>query len=172
MEWIFKYKMQSTLADIVNQLLDLTPTQQATITKSEQGIYLLEVIDTIDNKELPYVELKIVPSDREYNIVHVTKETRGLFPGYKVQFVLETDLKPFVMHLTGGNNGNKIGEEEGGYICHPRPTEVEKRFLQIVPDANTKEGSFKQFYDAHPKLQPENYVKVFRVNKELYRLTA
>ena len=164
--------MAPTLGDLVNQLIGLTPTQQATIGRNEQGLYTVEVIDIQQNRGLPYVELKIVPSDREYNIVHVTKETRGLFPGYKVQFVLETDVKPFVMHLTGGNVSYEVGDEEGGYLCHPRPNEIEERFLPKVPDANTREGSFKQFYDAHSELKPDDYVKVFRVNPELYRLAV
>ena len=153
---------------ILKTVLNLKPDQQAIIGRSVRGVYTVN-IQTKTNQ--PYVELKIAPKDREYNIIHVTKETKGFFPGYKVQFVLDTDIKPFVMHLTGANNGTTIGDDEGGYLCHPRPSEINPSMLTRVPDADKRDGSFKQFYDAHPRLQGGDYVKIFRLTPDFYRLS-
>ncbi len=154
--------------DITGRLTKLLYNQKAIIGKSGRGIYTIEYVSRGNE---PYVELKIAPEDRSYGIIHVSKETRGFFPGYRKQFVLETDVKPFIMHLTGAPNGSEVGDEVGGYICHPKTSEIEARLLDNVPDArHPVEGSFKRWYDAHPEVNPGQYVRVFRTHPELFRL--
>ena len=41
---ISKLKMVSTLGDIVNLLIGLTPAQQATIGRNDQGLYIVKVV--------------------------------------------------------------------------------------------------------------------------------
>lgn len=166
----FFIKMTHKLGEVLDKILKLPMNQHALVSKSGRGFYNIEVISK-EGQDQPYVELKIAPEDRQYGIVHVTKETRGFFPGYKRQFVLETDLKPFVMHLTGAANGTAVGSETGGYLCHPRANEIDERLLEHVPDAgHNKDGSFKRWFDFHPEVEPGNYVKVYRVHPELFRL--
>lgn len=154
--------------DLTSKLGKLPYSQKAIVSKSGKGLYLLEYVSRADE---PYVLLKIAPEDRTYGIIHVDKETRGFFPGYRKQFVLETDVKPFIMHLTGAPNGSEVGDEVGGYVCHPKTSEIEARLLDNAPDArHSVEGSFKRWYDAHPEVNPGRYVKVFRTHPELFRL--
>ena len=115
--------------------------------------------------------MKIIPSNIRYGIIELNKEAREFFPGYKKQFVLETDIKPFVLHLSGGTKETKIGSEEGGYLGHPTPRNVEEKFFRQIPDCRHRiQGSFKRWYDAHPDIEPEHYFKVFKLDSELYRL--
>ena len=169
--WCFLwFNMELDIGDMVQKLLDLDVNQQAVVSKRPSGLYVVDVLDNQDNDDLPYVMLKVVPSSREYGILHVTKETRGLFPGYKRQFVLETTVQPFVMHLTGADNGTHVGEDQGGYICHPRTTEIDERFVDVPYATHAVDGSFKRFFDANPRLRPETLVTVYRVNNARYRL--
>ncbi len=103
----------------MDRILRLSVNQQVLVSKIGSEIYNIEIIGK-EGEDIPYVELKINPSSREYGILHVTEETKGFFPGYRRQFVLETDVKPFVMHLTASEDGTEIGSEEGGYLCHPK----------------------------------------------------
>lgn len=163
-----KYKIE----EVMERILKLPMNRQALVSKSGGGIYNIEIISK-QGEDIPYVELKINPSSREYGILHVTKETRGFFPGYRRQFILETDVKPFVIHLTGSENGTEVGSEEGGYLCHPRPNEIEERLLAHAPDADHHiEGSLKRWFDAHEEVEPNHYVKVYRVHPESFRLES
>jgi hypothetical protein len=160
------------VGEVIDKIMKLPMNQQALVSKSGRGIYNIEIISK-QGEDLPFVELKINPSSREYGILHVTKETRGFFPGYRRQFVLETDVKPFVMHLTGAGNGSCVGDEEGGYLCHPRPQDVGARLLQHASDANhARDGSFKRWFDEHEEVEPEHYVRVYRAHPELFRLES
>lgn len=158
---------------IVEKLKDLPFEKKAIISRisgGKIGLYSMEFVNRADE---PYVELRIAPEDRTYGIIHVSKETKGFFSGYKKQFVLETDVKPFVMHLTGAPNGTEIGEESGGYIGHPRANEIEDRFLSQAPDAkHNVQGSFLRWYEAHPETEPDMHVRVYRSNAELFRLDS
>lgn len=160
----------ANLNDIIIGMAKMPIGMRAIIDKIEEGVYKLH-LEQIGN--YPYIMLKIAPKARQYGIIHVSKKTKGFFPGYRKQFILETDIKPFIMHLIGSENGTKIGEKEGGYIDHPMPHNIEGYLIQQVRDANDRiEGSFKRWYDAHPlpEASPNSWVKVYRVNSELYRL--
>lgn len=163
-----KYKIE----EIMNKILKLPMNQQALVSKGGSGIYNIEIISK-KGEYIPYVELKVNPSSREHGILHVTKETRGFFPGYRRQFVLETDVKPFVIHLTASENGTEVGSEEGGYICHPSPQKIEGRLLAHAPDADHYiKGSLKRWFDAHEEIDPNHYVKVYRYHPESFRLES
>jgi hypothetical protein len=134
-----------------------------------RGVYS----DIKESANHPYVELKITPDSSVNGYINVNKEAEGFFPGYKQQFILDTDVKPFVMHLTSAPAGTSLGDNMGGYICHPRSTEVEDRFLVRVPDSgNNIKGSFLRWHDAHTNLEAGDLVKVYRLGDEHYRLEA
>jgi len=141
---------------------------KAIINKTDRAIYEINFEET---KEEPYIELKISPSDIEYGIIHIVKETKGFFLGYRKQFVLETDTKPFVMHLTSASDGTKIGEGTGGYLCHPRPDEIDMHLLKYAPDTKDRiEGSFKRWYDSHSEVSRGTWIKIYRKHSKLYIL--
>ncbi len=117
------------------------------------------------------IEKTITASDIKYGIIHIRKRDREFFPGYRVQFVLHTDLKPFVMHLTGGYFGLRQGSNSGQYICHPRVNQVMENLAESTPDATDSEkGSFKRFYSAHQEVRKKTKVRISKVNDKEYSL--
>jgi hypothetical protein len=53
----------------------------------------------------------------EYNLIPVRKDQRAFFPGYKVPFILETDIGTITTHVTSALKGTPKGDPKaGGYI--------------------------------------------------------
>jgi hypothetical protein len=179
----------------LHKVLNLRPSQRAIITKNESGIYGVEIetgIQTPTGEEsstaaqrplpkaaapikskFPYVDIRKAPADHEYGIIHIQQEFKSFFPGYRIQFLLETDIRPFVMHMTAGTNGSRRGAEEGGYICHPKCNEIEEEFQQVRDATHHIRGSFLRWYDAHPDYQlelEEKWFRFFKLDDKHYRL--
>jgi len=62
------------------------------------------------------VEITInkIHSPREYGLINLTKKIRGFFPGYKEEFILETDIGEIVTKVTSAPKGVQIGDPFGG----------------------------------------------------------
>ena len=160
--------MTPNLEELMAQLNHMPRGGRAIVVRRDDEQFNIELDDEL---RLPYIEMKIVPSSRRYGIIHVPGDSKGVFPGYRTQFVLNTPLKPFVMHMTGADNGTPKGDEQGGYICHPRTTDIDPALLTEVPDANTNDGSFQAFYKANKSLKVDDWVRIHRMDARHYRLT-
>lgn len=172
--------MTPTLDEVINALIALAPEEKAVVKRTEAGIYEVNIKRRVPRKEIPnslshqleysYVEISVADKDPKYGILHLPRSVLNLrhFPGYGKQFILETKTKPFVMHLTAAEAGTKEGEHEGGYICHPRLTKVNPRFLERVPDAATKDGSFLRFYEQTGVIGGQ-WIRIYKIGSELYR---
>ena len=156
--------MAPDLDGIMSGSQGLGRNEIATVRSAQEGY----TIGLEQEPYIPSVELIVAPCDPYWGIIHVRNETRGLFRGYRGQFILETDVKPFVMHLTGAADDTPIGENTGGYIGHPGT--IEPRLLQHCPDSNTREGSFKRFYEAHPEMGGGSIIRIGRLAPERYRI--
>lgn len=166
------------LGEIVNKLASMNENQVIIISRHKSGIY--EVVSTVKTPQnngstsqntSTHIDIILVPSSPEYGIINLPEEHKDFFPGYRKQFILETDVRKFVMHLTGANNGTSIGERVGNYLCHPRAGNVDPKLLRECPDANNHiRGSFKRFYEAHKELKPGDKLRIHKVNSEVYRL--
>lgn len=162
---------EKKLGDIVNELTTLDINHRLVIGKTQSGLYTVKTINIPREEDLPHIEVELTQSAFDYGIIIVANGTRGFYPGYRHQFVLETDIKKFVMHLTSGEEGILRGAREGNYLCHPRHTIIEERFSDEVPDArHHKDSSFKNFYRRHPELVVGSTLNVIRVDSEHYRL--
>ena len=137
-------------------------------TDTHKGNYPLAVEG--EHETIPFGGLEMTSSNKEYGIIHVRNGTKSIFPGYREQFVIYTDVKPFIMHLTGGTNENVRGEEAGGYLCHPRLNLVDKQLALLVPDSITNDGSFKRFYEARDELMMGDPMTIFRLRKNKFFL--
>lgn len=69
---------------------------------------------------------------RKYNLINVPKDYRTFFPGYKEDFIFETDIGEIKSWITGAPAGTKIGDKTAGYYI---------------------QGGLKEFYDAHKELK-------------------
>jgi hypothetical protein len=72
-----------------------------------------------------------VPSARKFALFYLTKKDRRFFPGYKVDFVLETDIGDIKTRVTSAKAGTQIGDLDAGAII---------------------QGGLKQWYRRHPEV--------------------
>lgn len=67
--------------------------------------------DNIDEK----IEIELCKSCVEQSAIDVPKNYRELFPGYKVPFILETNVGEIETYIVGGPSGTKEGDPNAGY---------------------------------------------------------
>jgi len=169
--------MTLSLDEVIRTVTNLTAEESAVIRKTEEGIYEVNIRrrNTFKDNgahllEKPFVEVCVADKDPFYGIIHIPKSVIALrhFPGYRCQFVLETSVKPFVMHLTGAESGTNKGDPKGGYLCHPGNPRIDSKFLDRVPVTKSKDASFKRFYD-QTHVKGGQWVRIYRLEPELYR---
>jgi len=69
---------------------------------------------------------------RKFGLIPLPKEYRSFFPGYKIPFILDTDIGEIITKVTSGSKGTKVGDpEKGNYI----------------------QGGLKPWYDRHRELK-------------------
>lgn len=59
-------------------------------------------------------QLSVTPSFLRYNLIGMRQSYRGLFPGYRVPFDLETDVGTFRAKVTGAPQGTPHGDVNAG----------------------------------------------------------
>jgi hypothetical protein len=57
-----------------------------------------------------------VPSERKFAYFHLDKGNRRFFPGYKKDFVLETDIGDIMTRVTSAREPSQIGDPDAGVI--------------------------------------------------------
>jgi hypothetical protein len=60
------------------------------------------------------IEVALPKSATKYNFISVPKMFRRLFPGYKVPFILETNVGEIETYVTGGRTSDKEGDPNAG----------------------------------------------------------
>jgi hypothetical protein len=158
-----------TLGEVVNELIQVKDGQSVKVEKNKEGLYKVEVLNQNDTQNInEFVTLILRPGDSEYGIIGLDSDSRGFFPNYQEQMILETDIKPFVVHPTSG--AERDGIVKPGYLSHPRTNQIEEQLLNIVPDANTPEGSLVRFYEGHPELGAGSQLVISKVEDKHYRI--
>jgi hypothetical protein len=80
------------------------------------------------------IELKLNASSRKYVYIPLPKDKRLFFPGYKVDFELETDGETLMAHVTAEPNGESVNVGDPHAGTHIR-------------------GKFGPWYARHPELK-------------------
>lgn len=89
----------------------IEPTHQ--IVKGSVG----ERKTPINTSLKPGEELEIPitsPTNFNFHLFIIPKERRSFFPGYKIQFILETDLGELITHVSSAKAGTEIGDMKAG----------------------------------------------------------
>jgi hypothetical protein len=88
---------------------------------------------------------------RKFGLIPLPREYRSFFPGYKIPFILETDIGEIKTKVTSGPKGTKIGDPEAGkYIT----------------------GGLKPWYESHRELREGNKLIIEVIEpKKRYRLS-
>ncbi len=97
------------------------------------------------------VILNKLHTPKKWGLIPLPKEYRSFFPGYKVPFILDTDIGEIKTKVTSGSKGTKIGDPEAG---------------------NYIQGGLKPWYDRHKELKEGNKLIVEVIEpKKRYRLS-
>jgi len=78
------------------------------------------------------IVLNSLHAAKTYYLIPIPKEIRHLFPGFKVEFELETDVRTIVTKVTSAPKGTEYGDPVAG---------------------NYIQGGLKSWYDSHPELK-------------------
>ena len=137
-------------APLVTQIPLITTVYPQTISTSD-----IQVIRTrnVYYKYADRIEIILnnLHSPRKYNLIPISRECRSLFPGYKVSFILNTDIGEVTTNVTAGKGKPEIGDPEAGdYIS----------------------GGLKPWYDKHRELKEGNKLIIEVIEpKKRYRLS-
>jgi hypothetical protein len=89
--------------------------------KIEQGVLKEIILDVshfevsrIEQVQDKKIEITLSESAVKYSLMDVPKKFRGLFPGYKVPFILETNAGEIETYITGGRATDKVGDPNAG----------------------------------------------------------
>jgi len=84
----------------------------------------------------------------KYNLIRLPKEVRSIFPGYKIPFVLETDIGPIRTEVTSYGEGTQKGDRKAGYYF----------------------SGMKSWYENHGELKPGDILILTKLSEDNYRL--
>jgi hypothetical protein len=106
-------------------------TQETTIGKpSDKGEKPLSTIGEAKTGSVLEIEQR-TESERKYAYFHLPKSNRRFFPGYKVDFILETDIGDIKTRVTSAKGETQRGDLDAGA---------------------TVQGGLKQWYNKHPEV--------------------
>lgn len=96
------------------------------------------------------IVLSNVKAKKKYALIPLSDYNRPFFPGYKVPFVLKTDVGEFETKVTSAPKGTQIGDPEAGtYI----------------------QGGLKPWFDSHRNLKDDDILIIEKIEDKLYLLT-
>lgn len=73
--------------------------------------------DVVISDKYVDIEMKNPSKKQEYHFMPVPKRIRRFFPGYKLPFLLETDIGEIKTYVTSAPQGTHIGDpDKGAYI--------------------------------------------------------
>jgi hypothetical protein len=68
----------------------------------------------VERPAVSRIEVKLTKSAIKYALIDVPRKHRHLFPGYKIPFVLETNVGEIETHVAGGHATDKEGDPSAG----------------------------------------------------------
>jgi len=95
------------------ELVFSTPNE---VLRELLGLHKQKEYDVVIDKFVD-IEIKSSHTSQNFHVIPVPKRIRRFFPGYKLPFVLETDLGEIKTHVTSAPQGTRIGDpDKGAYI--------------------------------------------------------
>jgi len=74
----------------------------------------LEKVNNVNSTKAIEIQLDRLYTARRWALIPIPKDKRTFFPGYKVNFDLETDCGLLTTHVTSAPNGTPYGDPKGG----------------------------------------------------------
>ncbi|HUU18166.1 MAG TPA: hypothetical protein VMW72_13535 [Sedimentisphaerales bacterium] len=95
--------------------------------------------------------MKKLHTPKKYALIPIPQKYRSFFPGYKIPFILETNIGEIKTQVTSGPRGTEIGDPEAG------------KYIQ---------GGLKPWYDTHGELKQGNTLIIEVIEpKKRYKLS-
>jgi len=79
-----------------------------------RALFGLDKQDNICSDKFVDIQIKNMYTPKRWALIPIPKRKRRFFPGYKLPFVLETDLGEIRTHVTSASKGTRIGDPDGG----------------------------------------------------------
>jgi len=115
-------------------------------TSSEIG----STVSEYSSSKIVEIKLKNARAKRKYALIPLSDNIRKFFPGYKIPFIMRTDIGEIETKVTSAPRGTIIGDSEAGtYI----------------------QGGLKPWFDFHKNLKDGNVLKIEKLDDKLYELT-
>ncbi len=93
------------------------------------------------------IEVTVAPSFLDYKIIIIPRSQRSFFPGYKKDFILKTNLREYLAHMTSAEGDIKIGDPSAGsYICGRLGTWFEHNRVDIGDTLRVSELEHHRIY--------------------------
>jgi hypothetical protein len=89
-----------------------------------------KVVKEVKAGEILIIELKS-ETERNYGLFILTEQSRWFFPGYNIDFILETDLGELKNRVTSAKAGTQIGDPTAGHYLS---------------------GGLREWYRSHPEV--------------------
>ena len=112
--------------DVLRRLLGLEKQKPETINKPSGNSYV----------DLPVVSIY---TQRRWGLLTVPKRVRKFFPGYKVDFILESDIGKVVTRVTSAPKGTAVGNPHSG------------KYIQ---------KNLRPWYEKHPELKDGDVLRI------------
>ena len=80
---------------------------------------LIRQEDTVASRSID-IDIRNPLAAFRYHFILIPKRNRRFFPGYKLDFILETDLGAVSTHVTSAPQGTRIGDPDGGAYIQSR----------------------------------------------------
>lgn len=143
--------LDSERDDEINKILELAGLPYLRITPKPLPPTMVHghIVSKLEKVE---ILLNNLHTPRKFALIPVPIDYRGFFPGYKVSFILETDIGPITTKVTSAPKDTKIGDPHAG------------KYIQ---------GGLKPWYDNHEDLKQGNRLVIEVIEpKKRYRLTV
>lgn len=108
------------------------------------------VQDNIDSNKVK-IRLNNSRAKRKYALIPLSDDIRKFFPGYKISFIMKSDIGEIETKVTSAPKGTKIGDPDSGtYI----------------------QGGLKPWYDFHKNLRDGDILVIEKLGDKLYDLSV
>jgi hypothetical protein len=88
------------------------------------------------------IEITLKPSSKDYRLIPLPRKYRNFFPGYKIEFIFESDIGQITTHVTAGPEEAKLGDPDAGayitaglrpwYEQHKELREGDKLVIEVI----------------------------------------
>ena len=144
--------LHKQISDIKNKIIETINNEKMEIQEITKSINIPYPVDTtIDEKQkiqpqnIPQkieIILHKIHSPTKYALIPIPKEYRRFFPGYKVPFILETDIGEIMTKVTSAPIDSKPGDPDAGnyiqgglkpwYNKHRDLKEGDKLIIEVI----------------------------------------